>query len=142
VSPSRDDQPRSTRRLGRRLALALYFACIGYLAVIGFISVIPQVFFPAPTVAEVPDCAALRDELSFDLRATAGRYVETGGASTLDLDAFLTAWDARYRGLSEHCHDDPTISLGELRYRLETTLRRYGREEAPLVRTLSPHRAP
>jgi hypothetical protein len=137
VNPQSEERPASSRRIGRRVALALYFAVIGYLAVVGLASVIPQLFFPATDPHRIGDCHAARDALTTELRTMAGDVIENGRDVEASTDAFFVRWDARFRAVENRCDDSTTASLGRLRYRLETTLRRYEREEAPLLRSLT-----
>ncbi len=129
-------------RLGRRIAIGIYLTATAYMVVVGFNSVIRQVFFPPlPAAAQAlgplgPEaCASELDALRQTLLTSASEHVAEGGAEPID--PWLAAWDHRYRMVSSRCPDssrtsDAAALLQRLRYRIETTLRRFDREEARL----------
>ncbi|MBX3248263.1 MAG: hypothetical protein KF901_13875 [Myxococcales bacterium] len=115
-------------RIGRRVALGFYFAFLVYITVVAFWSVVPQIFWPASSAPADADCATGLRELTVDLRARAAGGV-TANASALD----FAAWDDRYHALAARCEsDDRYHRVGVLRHRLDTTLRRFAREDARL----------
>ncbi len=129
-----DDPTAKAGRRGRRAALALYWAFLAYIAVVGFASVIPQTFWPTPTPnASAPDgsCSDGIETLARALRTHASLTVE---GTAPPLNDFLRQWDDRYLLLAERCDNEPRYRrLGALRYRLETTLRTFEREDGRLL---------
>ncbi|MEM1418947.1 MAG: hypothetical protein AAGH15_28900, partial [Myxococcota bacterium] len=126
---------RRAGRTGRRVALVIYWALMIYIAAVGFISVVPQVFFPEfdPEMAPAGPCpeayATLREELVEAAADHVGRENPDALAPLLD------RWDDRYAALRDRC-DDPGERELQLRHRLETTLRRYDRDEGTLLDAL------
>ncbi|MEM9193992.1 MAG: hypothetical protein AAGF12_32755 [Myxococcota bacterium] len=101
--------------------------------VVGFLSIIPQVFSPEQEEIAYESCAegvrVLRRELL-------GRMAEelAGSAPTSDLRPFLDDWDRRRHAVRDQCVDPGAIdALSRLRYRAETHVRRYAREQGPLL---------
>ncbi len=134
-SPAVDGAEGKARRagaIGRRIALGIYFVGITYMVIVGFHSVVRQVFWPeVPASAQAPtDCAAELEALRKDLLTHAAAHVESGGAAALE--PWLEAWDRRARVASARCTHPAVHPLESLRYRIETTLRRFDREEARL----------
>ncbi len=132
-----DDPTAKAGRRGRRAALALYWTFLAYIAVVGFASVVPQTFWPSPDpTARAPEgsCSDGVQTLTRALRAHASRTVAGDGPP---LNEFLRQWDDRYLLLAERCEDEPRYRrLGALRYRLETTLRAFEREDGRLLAEL------
>ncbi len=126
---------RDAAKLGRHFATALYWIVVAYATAAGFISVVPQVFWPAEAYrvpAETPPngCGAAFRELHGDLlRLTETRHDPTSNP----LAPFLRPWDERYRALESSCgHLHSYTLLSRLRYRLEEDLLRFDTELAPL----------
>jgi len=133
-----DAEPAGARRagrIGRRVALAVYWTLLLYLAVVGFYSVTPQVFAPdidEDARTELPEaCDPALRLLHEQLREHAARTMHRGH----DERDFWRRWDARYDALSVDCHGEPTYGdVGQLRHRLQTTLQRFQREDGALSR--------
>ncbi|MEO0321901.1 MAG: hypothetical protein AAF447_03020 [Myxococcota bacterium] len=128
------DGARRAARAGRRVALAIYWALMIYITAVGFLSVVPQVFFPEADAALAPTgpCPAAFTTLREELVTAAERHV---GRREQELDPLLQRWDDRYAALRLRC-DDPGERELQLRHRLETTLRRYDRDEGSLLDAL------
>ncbi len=132
----REGRARRAGRIGRRVALGIYFVGITYMVVVGMHSVVRQVFWPElpAAAAQAPadlDCEAELEALRVDLLTHAAAHVERGGGAALE--PWLGAWDERALVASTRCTNHPaTHPLESLRYRIETTLRRFDREEARL----------
>lgn len=148
---------RPARRAGlpqlfRRVAIGLYLVVLVYAIFIGFASVGPQVFSPvtAPRVEVTPAepgepglsaiAAIEEDEGTCDqtLGHLHDALWEASGAAIADgrapSDGFFRAWDdAQLHTTRQRCPNHPGYSdLMQLRYRLETTWRRFDREEGQL----------
>jgi len=127
--------PRTEQRggLGRRLVIAIYAIALGYLVIVGFASVIPQVFWPRSDHSFDVECAPgfrlLHDELD-QLRLA---YLSTNETDAAALSSALQVWDLRFNALAERCDEDQSHLLNQYRHRVELSLRRYMREEAPLA---------
>jgi hypothetical protein len=128
-------RPRAATRTGRRLAAALYWILTFYVIGAGFLSVVPQIFWPAAAYgvppespASCPDAiAALRSDL---LEEAASRVRAPGEAA---VRPFLEPWDERYRALEASCGAQPSYALlARLRYRVEEHLLRFEADVAPL----------
>lgn len=132
-----DDPTAKAGRRGRRAALALYWAFLVYIAVVGFASVIPQTFWPTPNpTASAPE-GSCSDGIQTLTRALRAQASETVRGTAPPLNDFLRQWDDRYLLLAERCDDEPRYRrLGALRYRLETSLRAFEREEGRLLAEL------
>lgn len=130
----RDSEERRSGRLGRRIALAIWALCLAYMTVVGFNSVIRQVFFaplPAAVRALSPaECPSEIESLRAAIFEHSGEHVRSAGQTPID--PWLTAWDLRAQAASARCDGDAFASLMRLRFRIETTLRRFDHEEARL----------
>jgi hypothetical protein len=119
--------------LGRRLAIGIYSIALAYLVIVGFASVIPQVFWPARDDSFDLDCAdgleLLRKQID-ELRLT---YLSTNKTDPTNLRRALAAWDLRLNALAGRCDEDRVHLLNRYRYRVELTLERFMREDAPLA---------
>ncbi|MFT5356567.1 MAG: hypothetical protein ACI9KE_003792 [Polyangiales bacterium] len=136
-----DEKPLTRRRaailragrLGRRIALGVYWVGLLYVLVVGFATVLPRVFFPATTVAD-PGGACL-DELSTlqsSMLAEGERSI--GRAEAADIQTFFDNWDATFVALYDRCSDVPAyVEVERLRYRYQATLRRFAREDRVLI---------
>ncbi|HJL15713.1 MAG TPA: hypothetical protein RMH99_08660 [Sandaracinaceae bacterium LLY-WYZ-13_1] len=138
-SPGKD-RGRS-RIIGRGIATALVVALLGYLIVVGFTSVVPQVFWPegAAMPASVSCTEGLRD-LRGELLGRAGDRVASGGGDHEALRAWLAGWDRRHLGLEDRCEGEAHGAweqLGRLRQRLQATLERFDADEGQLARDLN-----
>lgn len=119
-------------RIGRNVALGLYFLALAYLVVLGFWTTIAGVF-AQPTAEERAlvregSCDSIRRELSRSLRDASARYVMDGDRS--ENQRFLLEFDHRFRGLRARCDDDATRELDTLRHRVEIQLLRFEHENA------------
>ena len=139
AEPHTQNEKRSGRRLGRRIATVVVVSGIAYLIGVGFFSVIPQIFYP-PT-ASLPDdltCANVLGDLRGELLSRAGDHIERGGSeSPGELRAWLDDWDRRHAGLDDRCDGSERERwerLDRLRRRLQGTLERFDREEGELAR--------
>ncbi len=123
--------------MGRRIATGLYWVVAVYVISAGFISVIPQVFWPAEASGiDRADPAfgcsdALRELRSDLLRGAADRTRDP----SLDSGApFLEDWDQRYRALEAPCGARHSYALlARLRYGVEEHFLRFEAELAPLA---------
>lgn len=136
-----DEKPPTRRRaailragrLGRRIALGVYWVGLLYMLVVGFATVLPRVFFPKSTT---PDPGgSCQDELSTlqnSLLAEGERSI--GRAEATDIQTYFDNWDATFIALYDRCSDAPAYAEVErLRYRYEATLRRFAREDRVLI---------
>jgi hypothetical protein len=130
----REGRARRAGRIGRRVAIGIYLVGISYMVVVGMHSVVRQVFWPElPASAQAPaelDCEGELEALRVDLLKRAADHVESGGEGPLG--PWLEAWDQRALLVSARCDHPAMHPLESLRYRIETTLRRFDREEARL----------
>ena len=122
-------------RTGRRVALGLYWAFMLYIMVISFYSLIPQIFFPTATSqaqAQAPaSCEEGLRDLTASLRAHASAIV--GGRDAESDATFFERWDDRHVAVAERCEGDARHRrVAVLRYCVETTLRRFHREDRRL----------
>ena len=99
----------------------------------GFASVIPQVFWPEADESFDLECAdglqLLRHEVD-ELKMT---YVSTNETDPTALRNALRSWDLRLNALAKRCDEDQVQALQKYRYRVELSLERYMREDAPLA---------
>ena len=156
-------EPASRRRagrIGRRVALGIYWLFMVYIAVVSFYSLVPQIFWPTTpeTLEESARCDAELRVLVAQLREhaadVAADRVPNDGAHE-DADAadaanastdFFRRWDDRYVALASRCEGDARYDrVGTLRHRIDTTTRRFAREDGRLfheversLRTASP----
>lgn len=124
-------------RLGRRLAIGIYSIALGYLVIVAFASVIPQVFWPQSDDSFDLDCKdglqLLRHEVD-EVRLT---YLKTNETDPTALRSALKSWDLRLNALAKRCDEDQVHLLNRYRYRVELDLQRYMREGAPLAHRVS-----
>ena len=136
LSPSSSAKARGGL-IGRRIALAVYWALTLWISIAALISVIPQVFWPAEARGEAPATVASCDEALRTLHAELMTGVSDELAAMSEPageDSFLVAWDARYRSLDHACGDRRAYPLlNRLRHALGTDLGR-ALEAAPLAR--------
>lgn len=129
-------------RIGRRIAMAIYWVGMVYISIVAFSSVIPQVFWPSVTDAlpESTSCRSAVQTLEDELLEYSAHLVRTGAsAGGLPPQAFFASFDERMRALSSRCDDPEVDTLERLRHRIERTLRRYELDEAELIRALEEH---
>jgi len=123
--------------LGRRLAIGIYSIALAYLVIIGFASVIPQVFWPETDEAFDLECRnglqVLRNEVD-ELRLG---YLSANETDPTRLRERLVSWDLRLNALAERCDEDRVHLLNRYRHRVELSLERFMREEAPLGNRVS-----
>lgn len=158
-------EPASRRRagrIGRRVALGIYWLFMVYIAVVSFYSLVPQIFWPTTTetLEESARCDGELRVLVAQLRehaadVAADRVAPTRATDTTRDDAdgdasssdqFFRRWDARYVALASRCEGDARYDrVGTLRHRIDTTTRRFAREDGRLfheversLRTASP----
>ncbi len=162
-------EPASRRRagrIGRRVALGIYWLFMVYVAVVSFYSLIPQIFWPTTheTLEESARCDAELRVLVAQLRehaadVAADRVPNASAADPADREAprdgsdaanastdFFRRWDDRYVALASRCEGDARYDrVGTLRHRIDTTTRRFAREDGRLfheversLRTASP----
>jgi len=123
--------------LGRRLAIAIYSIALGYLVIVGFASVIPQVFWPRSDDSfdlECPDGLRVLHDQVDQIRLA---YLRTNETDATELSAALEAWDLRLNALAERCDEAQVHLLDQYRHRVELGLQRYMREDAPLANRVS-----
>jgi hypothetical protein len=157
-------EPASRRRagrIGRRVALGIYWLFMVYIAVVSFYSLVPQIFWPTTTetLEESARCDGELRVLVAQLREhaadVAADRVPNDGAHDDAADAasatnastdFFRRWDDRYVALASRCEGDARYDrVGTLRHRIDTTTRRFAREDGRLfheversLRTASP----
>ncbi len=128
-----DDGGVRAGRIGRRIALAVYWVFLIYIAIVGFYSVVPQVFWPPRPLDETAQavvesgCEEGSNTLRTNLREVLQRHV---GGEPNQFDAF-ERWDSIHLELTKRCaeraHD--LHQLETLRYQVATTMRRFDRED-------------
>jgi len=118
--------------LGRRLAIGIYSIALAYLVIVGFASVIPQVFWPKSDETFDLECSkglkVLRNQVD-ELRL---EYLSTHETDPTRLREELASWDLRLNALAERCDEDRVHLLNRYRHRVELSLDRFMREDAPL----------
>ena len=121
-------------KLGRRIARLLWGSFAVYLMAVGFASAVPQTFFPQIESTSPTSCQTAIQRLHTQLLDQAASTART----TVDDGAFWSDWDRDYLAIRESCDDrDSYRRVGRLRYRLQTTLRRYAREEGAMSRKIT-----
>lgn len=154
-------EPASRRRagrIGRRVALGIYWLFMVYIAVVSFYSLIPQIFWPTTpeTLEESARCdaelrvlvAQLREhaaDIAADRVPNDGAHTDAANGANASTD-FFRRWDDRYVALASRCEGDARYDrVGTLRHRIDTTTRRFAREDGRLfheversLRTASP----
>lgn len=118
-------------RLGRRLAIGIYTVALVYLVVVGFASVIPQVFWPEADGETELDCNEGLRSLYDEVESTRLSYLARKQSDPLKLREDLRSWDEKMASLRKRCDLDTVRQLERYRHRVELTLQRYLREEAP-----------
>ncbi len=137
--------PRKEQRggLGRQLAIGIYSVALGYLVIVGFASVIPQVFWPETDDSFDLECADGLQLLRHEVDQVRLAYLETNETDPIDLRSALESWDLRLNTLAKRCEEDQVHLLNQYRHRVELGLQRYMREDAPLANrvaeALGPH---
>jgi hypothetical protein len=150
------------------VALGLYWLFMVYIAVVSFYSLVPQIFWPTTTetLEETARCdvelralvARLREHAA-DVAADRVVSEASSAADPADPEAshegadatdaskdFFRRWDDRYVALASRCEGDARYDrVGTLRHRIDTTTRRFAREDGRLfheversLRTASP----
>lgn len=119
-------------RLGRRIALGVYWVGLIYMLVVGFATVLPRVFFPTSAVPD-PGGRCI-DELSTLQTSMLAEDEQLGRADATEIQSFFDDWDATFVALYDRCGDAPAyVEVERLRYRYEATLRRFAREDRVLI---------
>ncbi|MGB8332625.1 MAG: hypothetical protein WCE62_21050 [Polyangiales bacterium] len=131
--------PRKQQRggLGRRLAIAIYSTALGYLVIVGFASVIPQVFWPKSDDSFDLECSDGLQVLHREIDALRIAYLATNETDEAALSDALETWDLRLNALAKRCNEDQVHLLNQYRHRVELGLQRYMREDAPLANRVS-----
>lgn len=123
--------------LGRRLVIAIYSIALGYLVVVGFASVIPQVFWPDSDDSFDLDCADGLELLRHEVDELRLSYLSTNETDPTAMRTALESWDLRLNALAKRCDEDQVHLLNRYRHRVELNLQRYMREDAPLAEQVS-----
>lgn len=123
--------------LGRRLAVAIYSIALGYLVVVGFASVIPQVFWPKSDDSFDLSCGDGLQALYHEIDELRLAYLSTNETDATALSSALKTWDRRLNALAKRCDEDQVHLLNQYRHRVELGLQRYMREDAPLANRVS-----
>lgn len=160
-------EPASRRRagrIGRRVALGIYWLFMVYVAVVSFYSLIPQIFWPTTTetleesarcdgelrvlVAQLREHAAdvAADRVAPTEAPTDAARRDGAPGDATSSEQFFRRWDDRYVALASRCEGDARYDrVGTLRHRIDTTTRRFAREDGRLfheversLRTASP----
>lgn len=125
-------------RVGRRVGLAIYFVCLGYIVVVGFGTFIQGIFLaPVPSAGfdGHSSCEVVRQDLARELQRIATRNVV--GDSPQSFSLGFAEWDDRYAAIRARCSDAPTRQLESVRHRVEIQLRRFERDNGAALRRLS-----
>jgi len=123
---------RRAGRLGRNIATFVYLGGLLYIVAVGFATVVPQVFWPqSASAAPTEDCQTALQTLHSSLLTQGERAF--GGDEAVSAD-FFHQWDGTFIALGDRCGDaDGYRELERLRHRLESTLRRFEREDRKLI---------
>jgi hypothetical protein len=121
------------------------WACgIIYITIVTFASVVPQALFPerhhAPSGAapvSAAQCDTKLRTLYADLMAHAADQTQNPTEDASHDARFFGQWDREYNALTGQCDEPLHANLGRLRHRIQTSLRRYEREEGRLARSLA-----
>ena len=118
--------------VGRRVALALYAVLAVWVMGSGLVSVVPQIFWPAPTgpteVLEASGCGAQIEALVTSLEEIARVRPEP-----LRRERFA-AWDERFLAIRSSCETQAAYApLYRARYAAQTSAARNDDELAPLL---------
>lgn len=140
------DEPESRERrrnvgLGRKLVLAVWAVGIVYITTVAFVSVIPQALFPERGLADADatpqDCEQSLRALYSSLMAHAAAQTQYPTEDVSEDALFFREWDRQHTALTGQCDESLHANLGRLRHRIQTSLRRYEREEGRLARSLA-----
>ncbi len=122
------------------MAQAIVLAAILYMTLVAYASVIPQIFWPEPShearERAPADCETGLRQLSSRLEQFATERVGYAGHPERlpDPISFFRTWDDDYLMMKARCGGPETDALDRHRHHLETTLRRYDREDGQLAR--------
>ena len=126
--------PKEKRgRLGRIVVIAVYAVALGYLVIVGFTSVIPQVFWPPSDESFDLSCDEGLRVLHQSLDRLRIEYLASNELDPTPLRNALHDWDLRLNALRGRCDEDTVDLLDKYRYRVELNLQRYMRDDAPLA---------
>ena len=120
-------------RVGRIVVIAAYAVALGYLVIVGFASVIPQVFWPPRDESFDMSCNEGLQVLHLDLDRLRIETMATNQVDPAPLRDALKQWDLRINALRDRCDEHSVDLLDKYRYRVELNLQRYMREDAPLA---------
>jgi hypothetical protein len=123
--------------LGRPVAIAIYSVALGYMVIVGFASVIPQVFWPESDETFDLECADGLELLRHEVDEIRLAYLATNNTDLVPLRDALESWDLRLNALAKRCDEDEVRLLERYRHRVELNLQRYVREDAPLAERVS-----
>lgn len=134
-------KPMSGARIGRRIALGIFWLGALYMGTVGFYSITSQVFWPERADAWDVGCAEGLEQLEAELRARISEHMASAGseADVVALRRWLRDWDARHTALGDRCEEDGEdahAALATLRHRLDVLMVRYDRDHASLVRRI------
>ena len=123
---------------GRRLGLTVYYLLLVYVIGAGAISIIPQIFFPSPTLS--PQKAAAEIHCAQEIRSLKSELLEKTNDFVNDdrIDRqrqWFVRWDKRFHMLGKGCGKlEPTrIELKKLRDDMESMMQRFYRKKTPLI---------
>lgn len=123
-------KPAGAARVGRSIAIALYWTLTLWVCISALISVVPQVFWPGARAGGMDDLSPA--ECGPRLRGLHRELLDLAGADVASLDEsdglakgrWLEGWDGRYRALEASCSGRPSYGLLlRLRYAIEDDLR-------------------
>ena len=151
TAPEQDEPESNERRrtvsLGRRLVLAVWGCGIIYITIVAFSSIVPQALYPernggggpaaSPTPLPAAQCETQLRALYADLMAHAADQTQNPTEDASSDARFFGQWDREYNALTGQCDESLHANLGRLRHRIQTSLRRYEREEGRLARSLA-----
>jgi aminoglycoside phosphotransferase (APT) family kinase protein len=134
LSDAASESPKPRRatgaaRVGRGIAIALYWTITLWVCISALISVVPQVFWPGERAGGLEELSA--EACGVRLRALHRELLEGAAADLSGLAAaspergrWLEGWDGRYRALEAACSGRPSYDLLlRLRYAIEDDLR-------------------
>ena len=123
-------------RLARRLVIVIYAVALGYLIVVGFAAVIPDVFWPETDDQYSASCDVGFRQLHGEVEGLRQAYFSGKGSDLQQLRSALKAWDAKLASLQTRCDKDSLRSLERYRHRVELTISNYLRDERPNAQRL------
>jgi hypothetical protein len=123
--------------LGRRLAVGIYSVALAYLVLVGFVSVIPQVFWPESDDSFDPECAEGLKMLHDEVDRLRLSYLGSSETDPTALRDALDSWDRRLSALAKRCNEDQVHLLNRYRHRVELSVRRSMREDAPIAKRVT-----